>query len=200
MAVKRFSNSLISQSGQDKVSNFIAGYSPAIDEMDLIERVTVGAGGAASIEFTSIPGTYQHLQVRLIGRTTWAASGNESVYVRLNGVTSSSYARHDLRADGATVSANAGASQTFMMLGFIPRDNVTASVYGAAVIDIFDYASTSKNTTARSLTGSDANGSGTVSIMSSLYNSTNAVSSILLYPESFNFKQHSTASLYGVIG
>ena len=33
-------------------------------DFESIATVTVGGGGAASIEFTSIPGTYQHLQIR----------------------------------------------------------------------------------------------------------------------------------------
>ena len=35
-----------------------------------IATTTVGAGGAASISFTSIPATYQHLQIRAIGRSS----------------------------------------------------------------------------------------------------------------------------------
>jgi len=34
-----------------------------------IASVTVGSGGAANVEFTSIPATYTHLQIRGIARS-----------------------------------------------------------------------------------------------------------------------------------
>jgi hypothetical protein len=35
-----------------------------------IATVTVGGGGSATIDFTSIPATYTHLQIRGIARST----------------------------------------------------------------------------------------------------------------------------------
>ena len=39
-----------------------------------IATVTVGSGGSSYIEFTSIPGTYTHLQIRGILRNTGSSS------------------------------------------------------------------------------------------------------------------------------
>ena len=55
---------------------------PTLDtagDFESIATVTVGSGGASSIEFTSIPGTYQHLQVRgLLRQSSSSASGRDS--------------------------------------------------------------------------------------------------------------------------
>lgn len=44
-------------------NSFWNPWSPSTD-YDSIATTTVGAGGAASITFSSIPSTYQHLQIR----------------------------------------------------------------------------------------------------------------------------------------
>jgi hypothetical protein len=75
--------------------------------------------------------------------------------------------------------------------------NLSANVFGVAVIDILDYADASKNTTARGLTGVDNNGSGFIYIGSGLYTATSAVTSISLNPD-YSFVQHTTAALFGV--
>jgi hypothetical protein len=39
---------------------------PPVGDFESIATVTVGGGGAANVEFTSIPATYTHLQLRII--------------------------------------------------------------------------------------------------------------------------------------
>lgn len=204
MSVRRLSNSTISTQGRGKSSTFLAGYSPAIDEMDLIQRVTVGAGGASFIEFTSIPATYQHLQVRGLLRSTTAASLADDVRLRLGNLsidTGSNYAGHTLEGNGTSVQSVSWTSLTWIArIGYAPRANSTANAWGGIVIDILDYASTSKTKTSRSVCGVDLNGTGVVTLASGLWNSTNAVTNIRLFSEANNFSQYSTLSLYGVTG
>ena len=66
MAVISLKNKL--KSGSLLVGNEY--YNPT--EFESIATVTVGSGGSSTISFTSIPGTYKHLQVRGIGRTNRA--------------------------------------------------------------------------------------------------------------------------------
>ena len=164
-----------------------------------IATVTVGSGGAADIEFTSIPATYSHLQVRAIARTTTGSSaGADWVYGRINGDTGSNYAQHRLYGYGSGVTTGAGASQSNFWAGLAPMDNTTASMYGAFVLDILDYANTNKYKTLRVLLGSDRNGAGEMILQSNLWMNTNAITSIKLYPEQNNFKQYSHFALYGI--
>jgi hypothetical protein len=173
--------------------------SPAGGDFESIATVTVGSGGAANIEFTSIPGTYQHLQVRGIVRSDRADS-NENVRYQLNASTSSNYAYHALRGDGSAAVAEAGSSQAQMELDrTIAGANATASVFGGFVMDILDYSLSSKATTTRTLGGYDNNGSGQVVLSSGLWTVTDAVTSVKFFPRfGTNFVQHSTLALYGV--
>ena len=81
---------------------------------------------------------------------------------------------------------------------YMPAASATASIFGSAIIDIFDYANTNKYKTMRSLYGSDLNGSGQVGIASSVWMNTNAINSIKLYFTSSNLAQYSSFALFGV--
>ena len=166
-------------------------------DYESIATVTVGSGGAANVEFTSISGSYQHLQIRGVVRGT-AADTDVAIRVQLNGDTGSNYAAHQLSGDGSGTSAAATSSASLMNLGNVAAANASASIFGACVIDLLDYASSSKAKTLRSFSGNDRNGSGIVTIRSGLWTSTNAVTSVKIYPSSGNWAQHSTLALYGV--
>lgn len=159
-----------------------------------IATVTVGAGNASSIDFTSITGTYKHLQLRCFLRNTTALA---SLLMNFNSDSGSNYARHRLSGDGSTASAAAATSATYMGLGDIPT---TSSTFYTSVIDILDYSNTSKNKTVRNLYGYDLNGSGEVGIRSNLWASTSAITSISVTPGSNQFAQYSQIALYGVKG
>jgi hypothetical protein len=170
-------------------------------DFESIATVTVGGGGAASIEFTSIPGTYQHLQIRFIARSTMAGYNNDVLTVRFNSDTGSNYAYHSLYGSGAAAGAEAASSATYGRAGSVPGANITADMFGVGVIDILDYASASKATTVRSFVGFDNNSTaGLVRLNSSLWTSTSAVTAVELeyHTSSGNFVEHSTAALYGI--
>jgi len=167
-------------------------------DFESIATVTVGSGGASSIEFTSIPSTFAHLQVRMIARTS--ISGTEDTLIaQLNSDTGSNYAWHGLVGTGSAAVAAAGSSQNHFRTFRVAGNTETASVIGAGVIDILDYADTSKNTTVRTFGGMDGNGNGQATLYSGLWASTSAVTSIKIYANTGpNLLQHSTAALFGV--
>ena len=166
-----------------------------------IATVTVGSGGAANVQFTSIPSTYTHLQIRGIGRSADAANTGDTIRIRLNADTGSNYSTHALAGDGSTAYiAQAAASQTSGYGTAIPRNGQTASSFGVTFIDILDYTNTNKYKTIRNLGGSDVNGSGgNIVFGSTAWLSTNAVTSITLFPATAtNFQQYSHFALYGI--
>jgi hypothetical protein len=167
-------------------------------DFESIATVTVGSGGAASIEFTSIPATFAHLQVRYIARSSGGTTGVTNLDMQFNSDTGSNYAWHQLYGTGSAAAANANSSKTSISVaGRAPEASTTASVFGGNIIDILDYANTSKATTMRSFHGADTNGGGIVVVSSGLWTSTAAVTSIKLFHGS-NFAQHTTAALFGV--
>lgn len=168
-------------------------------DFEAISSVTVGSGGAANIEFTSISTDWQHLQVRCVLRTENAAASNYP-RLRFNGDTATNYALHNLKGNGSAASAVGYSNQSSIEVYQVAANNASASVFGVLVIDILDYASTSKNKTIRSIGGYDNNGSGEVHLTSGFWNSTSAVTSLLMFPggSSVDFAEYSTAALFGV--
>ena len=160
-----------------------------------IATQTVGAGGASSVTFNSIPSTYTHLQIRGIVRE--ASGGFDQAFMQLNSDTGSNYATHNLNGNGSAAGAGATASTTSMSVAAIPGSNQTASIFGATVIDILDYANTNKYKTVRSLSGTDNNGSGYAWFASGLWQNTSAVTNITIF-STYNFVQYSQFALYGI--
>lgn len=167
-----------------------------------IQTVTVGAGGSASITFSSIPSTYTHLQVRAINRGTRAGSGYDYLMVQVNSDTSANYSWHLLYGNGTAAAASSSASQTSMGMGFDPQASATANAFGVTIMDILDYANTNKYKTFRSLCGSDTNDTnGAVGLASGNWRSTSAITSITLSNNvSGNLAQYSSFALFGVKG
>jgi hypothetical protein len=159
---------------------------------DALSTVTVGATAVSEIYFLGVPTGYKHLQIRgsLLGSST-----NDDVLAQFNGATTG-YAYHEMRGNGSTVTSGAGASTTGFYVGTNALDANNPTVF---VMDVLDYASTSKNKTSRILQGKDSNGGGTLSFFSGLYyGTTNAITSIRFYAAGGNFNQHSSFALYGV--
>lgn len=154
-----------------------------------------------SVTFSSIPSDYQHLQIRFIGRFNDTGIGIDWTYLRLNGVTTSTYATHRLFGDGSSVTAAGNANYPFIGIpNCIPFNGTTANTFGGVIIDIHDYASTNKNKTVRAFAGADLNGSGNIGLTSGFLNSTSAITSITLYGSSVSWVAGSTFSLYGIKG
>jgi hypothetical protein len=168
---------------------------------DSIATITVGSGGAANVEFTSIPATYTHLQVRAILRCERSGSATTSIIGRLNNATSG-YAWHSLNGDGATADAGSAASQGSFVSANVPMASALANSFGAFVMDILDYKDTNKYKTVRALNGADLNGSGIVNFRSALFQSTNAITSIKFEEVNgpSNIPQYSSFALYGIKG
>jgi hypothetical protein len=173
-----------------------------VGDFESIATVTVGSGGSAAIDFTSIPSTFQHLQIRSIGRSTRAAT-DDSYRIRAgNGSidTGSNYSFHFLRGTGAAASSSANNTQSFILGGDTSAANATAGIFSTDVLDILDYANTNKYKTFRHLNGVDFNGSGDLRLLSGLWQSTSAITDIKLFCENGNWAQYSSFALYGIKG
>ena len=153
----------------------------------------------SSITFSSIPATYQHLQIRFLARGT-ASLDNIYGALTFNGVGGTSYAAHDIDGDGSAVYSQAFISRGDAVINFINGAYRTSGVVTAGVMDILDYANTNKNKTIRHLVGYDNNGSGTMTLQSSLFANTSAISSATITASSGNFAQYSQFALYGIKG
>jgi hypothetical protein len=171
---------------------------PAIGDFESIATVTIGSGGALSADFTSIPQTYTHLQIRMIGRTANAYT-DDNIHVRFNSDTSNNYAFHYFYGTGAAVASGSQATYNLAVPFRVPGANSSANMFGSGVCDILDYSNTNKLKTIRSLTGHDQNGSGLLFFFSGAWLSTASITSIsLFYSASVNMAQNTTFALYGI--
>lgn len=160
---------------------------------DSIATVTVGSGGTSTVTFTSIPQTYTHLQLRVYtGTSTLNNSG--AVYFN-NDTTDANYGQHNVQGNGT--SAASGYNGGAWLINF----SGNSTYFSSSVIDILDYTNTNKFTTSRALNGYDANGSGGVDLVSTLWRNTAAISRIDIKTNSAaTFVQYSSFALYGIKG
>jgi len=194
--ITRLKLSTIEQ-GLPKYRSMLAGNDAFIpNSFESIATATLSTT-TTNITLSSIPSTYQHLQLRILTRAS-NASVDRAITLRVNSDSGANYAQHYLDADGATVSASGTASTTSGLFTKTAGANAGANTFGVAVIDFHDYASTTKTKTIRSFGGFDNNGAGNVVLASTLWNSTTAINAITIVNTSF--LSGSTIALYGIKG
>lgn len=185
--------------GKSSVRSLAAasGY-PLRQAFDLIETITVGSGGAASVTFSNIPQTYRHLQVRGIAQSTTNALDYwiTTLVFRINGDTGTNYAYHRIRRDGTSLTMTGVTGQNSIAASPVPSIYY-ANTYGPVFIDIMDYTA-AKNKTVHTTGGSKISGDGMLLYGAGLWLNTAAVTSLTLLQGTGNLNQHSTFSLYGV--
>ena len=201
MAVTKFSSGS-SFKNLTKYDDFLAGnaaYDPAATW--LIQRVA-GNGSSNVITLSSIPQTYKSLQIRIFGKDT-RNSTQYSIdgYITLNSVTT--YGYHYMRGSGSSVSASGGGSSTVIILpnGIATSRSGMTSIGSAAIVDIHDYASTTRNKTVRAFGGINTNGLGAygVYLASGVSVDTAAVTSVTLTCDTA-WTTDTTIALYGMVG
>ena len=165
-----------------------------------IASVTVGAGGASSIDFTSIPSTYTDLVVKLSGRTAYNnIAGSISAYVRFNGDTGSNYSGRRVIGTGSSATSDNSSTTSFIST-FLDITAYTANTFGNAEYYIPNYAgSNRKSISVDGVTEHNATLS-YAALVAGLWTGTAAITSISIFPEptTGNFVQYSTAVLYGI--
>lgn len=164
----------------------------------------VGNGSSSVITFSSIPSTFQHLQIRGITRTTTNSPEPGTTFwdLTFNSDNSTNYTRHRLAGDGASVIASAETAVTGVRIYSAGSRGTETNRVGAAIVDIHDYASTTKNKTVRAFAGMDPNSSTNdeVTLSSGLWINTAAINSITITIGSGAFATNSVIALYGIKG
>jgi hypothetical protein len=162
-----------------------------------IAAVTVGSGGASSIDFTSIPSTYTDLCVKLSGRLTSAAV-TQTLTIQFNGSTSS-YSTVQVRGNGTAASSVSNASGTDEInLGELTAATGTSNTFGSVDLYVPNYAgSSNKSISADAVSENNATLAWSM-LTAGLWSNTSAITSIKFLPTGGDFAQYSTATLYGI--
>jgi hypothetical protein len=180
--------------------------SGVLTDYESIATTTVGAGGSATVSFTSIPSSYSHLQLRYIAQTDRATFSVDAVKFQLNSDTGNNYVWHFLTTAGASpgTTAVSGATTGTSSWANSAAGTTTGGQFGTAILDVLDYTNTNKYKTGRYLSGLDTNGftsgfAGTVGINSGLWMNTAAITRIDITPVTGTlFTQYSSFALYGI--
>lgn len=193
------------------IGNAIAGLygtgaPPSLTAYESIATTTIGGGGSSSVTFSSL-GSYKHLQIRISAQSNRGTYGIDNPKLTFNSDTANNYSWHYLAGDGTgTPLTSAGSTTSFIAVGDRTIGTGVSGTFGGIVIDLLDYAETTKYKTARALGGADTNGAiagfaGAISFSSGLWQSTSAITSITLAPQHGSlFNQYSSFALYGIKG
>jgi len=159
----------------------------------LIASSTVGSGGAASIDFTSIPSTYTDLVLICSLRVARASTVNNTV-IKFNS-SSSSYSEKILYGNGSS----AGSYSDTQIYDVNNAANSTSNTFANSQFYIPNYTGSANKSVSNDSVAENNATAATSQLVAGLWSNSAAISSISLTDYSgTNFVQYSTAYLYGV--
>ena len=174
--------------------------------MAVIEAIATSylEGDYASVTFSGIPGTYEHLQLRISAKSDRTSATNDDIEMTLNG-SASGYAHFRMTGQDSTPGV-ASTTDTFIKVSSIQSAASVSGVsnYGSVIVDIFDYAEDgNKNTSVFGISGvnqaTGALGRNRVTFFGGLWTTDDDVTSIALVPSGgSNFVRGSEFTLYGI--
>jgi hypothetical protein len=187
-------------SGKKWYRNISAG-NPLYSEMELISTSLISSPvSSVTFDVTGLGSSYKHLHFRITGRDT--NSSDQAIGLRFNGDTGSNYTFHQIYANGSTISSNGFGTGTFNYagLGLMPGASYTSNSFGAVIIDILDFASTTKNKTCRANLAWLSTSANNLNFRSSAWLSTSAITSVNVFATGTSFAIGSRISIYGIKG
>ena len=167
-----------------------------------IASVTVGSGGTSSIDFTSIPQTYDNLVIQLNTRNSRSSNGPGYGYLTLNSSTSGFYKSYIGQYNSGTGDPGGigvGTASDNLFTEALGIDAASANSFGTAVLYFTSY----KTAYSKIISVDACNGGSATTPFHHYYNgvswsSTSAITSISITSTGNTFKQYSTAYLYGI--
>jgi hypothetical protein len=155
--------------------------------------VTVGSGGAATIDFTSIPATYTDLVLKCSIRQS-NASAFSTLQITLNGSTSTFTGKY-LEGDGSAAGSSTSPAR---YVGYLNASTSTASTFANTEIYIPNYAGSTNKSFSIDYASENNATTSYAGLISNLWSTTSAITSISLVPSVGTILQYSTATLYGI--
>lgn len=168
----------------------------------LLERITVGAAGATSVTFSSIPQTgYTDLRILISGRSAQTGTAQDYGSLQFNGSTSGYSNRELIGTGSAASSANTSSQNQLYFTWVYPAASATASTFCNMDIYIPNYSGNTYKSV--SIDGVPENNTTLIqytTLSAGLWANTAAITSIKLLMSNLsqNFTQYSTFSLYGI--
>ena len=168
--------------------------------------VTVGAGGATSISFTSIPATYTDLVIQFSGRSTSSTGSYDPLIYRFN-TSASGYSARDVGGNGASAGSGSNTTMTSAGAGWtggratdygICNGSSTSSTFTNGAFYIPNYAGSNQKSSSLDYVNENNSSTAHMELAALLWTGTAAITQIDLALYYGSFAQYSTAYLYGV--
>ena len=194
MSIKRFNGAGVYGAKSTKVWD----QTTTLNDFQSIATVIVPAGGQSTITFSSIPQNFTHLQLRWVAQSTVAAS-EDSMAMRFNQDSTNYYSWHLWFGNGSAQVTSATSATSSIYPWAIPGSTFLTGSFGANITDIFDYTSTTKNKTTKTLAGYDNNSLGRIAVTSGgWYNATPQAITRIDLTNGGNWAANSQFALYGI--
>ena len=158
---------------------------------EAIATVTVGSGGAANIEFTSIPATYTDLHIVASLRIN-GGSEADGFTLQFNN-NSTGYTQRRLFGSGSTVTSDTATAALW-----VNGNGSTASTFSNVSVYIPNYAGSTNKSYSNDGVSENNGTTAYAALVAGLWSNTAAITSIKITPSSNSLVQHSTATLYGI--
>lgn len=164
-----------------------------------IATVTVGSGGAANIEFTSIPATYTDLLIKASLRDNRTDSPVTDTVITFNS-SSSGYSIRMIYGDGSSAGSATTSGATYIAGLYQNTNQTTSNTFSSAEIYIPNYTSSNNKSVSVDATSENNASTAYASLVAGLWGNSSAITSIKLAPMfgSLSYVQYSTATLYGI--
>ena len=122
--------------------------------MAVIEAIatTYLEADVASVTFSGIPTTYEHLQLRISGKEDYASAGG-ALGMRFNGDTGSNYTYHSMQGSSSTPLGRSSVNQSAIWMYWFATLGNDAANYADFVVNILDYRNANKTTTIQFVQG-----------------------------------------------
>jgi hypothetical protein len=160
-----------------------------------IASVTVGSGGAASIDFSSIPSTYTDLCVKLSARSASTSGATwHWVKILING-QSTTYSYLQLFGNGSSAGSGSG---TGALSAYATDSTATSNTFSNSETYFPNYAGSTQKSYSNDAVTENNGTAALASFFATLHTGTAAINQLTLSLETGNFAQYSTATLYGI--
>jgi hypothetical protein len=153
---------------------------------------------AASVTFSSIPGTYTDLVLKMSVRTSNTGVTYNNLLVTFNGA-SSGYSRTRVYGDGATAASSRSSNQAYFIWTFgSDSADATSNTFANNELYIPSYTASQNKPTSLSLAHENNTTTAYITAQADLWSNTAAITSITLDGNSSNFVSGSSFFLYGI--
>lgn len=163
-----------------------------------LASVTVGSGGAATIDFTSIAASWTDLLLVISARDSRTTDTWSNITMRFNSDSGNNYSGRLLYGQGSSAFSVSNSAQSSILYLYANANSTTANTFSSVQIYIPNYAGSNNKSVSIDSVVEDNATNALNGLTAGLWSSSAAITSISLTPGTANFRQYSTATLYGI--